>query len=79
MRRRAARRIGVLDETTRGAPGFLVRRWRTVTFFLSSLGFVVFYLTTGRRVRRRYREAQRTGRTIWLDRGPFADDAGGRS
>ncbi len=68
-----------VDETSRGIGGFLLRRWRTLSFFLTSLGFVGFYLTTGRRVRRRYREAQRSGGTIWLDQGPFANDADGPS
>ena len=68
-----------MDETSRGIGGFLVRRWRTVSFLLNSLGFVGFYLTTGRRVRRRYREAERRGGTIWLDRGPFEDDSEGGS
>ena len=63
-----------MDETARGIGGFLARRWRAATLLLTTLRFVLFYLTTGRRVRRRYEEAQRAGRTIWLDHGPFAGD-----
>ena len=60
-----------LDETARGLGGFLFRRLQTLRFFLASLRFIVFFLTTGRAVRRRYTAAERSGSTIWLDHGPF--------
>ncbi len=66
-----------MDETSRGVGGFLIRRWRTVKFLLVSVRFVGLYLTKARRVRQRYGEAQRTGATIWLDRGPFVEDGPG--
>ncbi len=59
------------DETARGPGGFLFRRLQTLRFFLASLRFIVFFLTAGRAVRRRYAAAERSGSTIWLDHGPF--------
>ena len=63
-----------MDETARGIRGFLVRRWQTLAFAGMVLRFVFFFLTEGRRVRKRYAAARREGRTIWLDRGPSAED-----
>ncbi len=60
-----------MDETARGIPGFLARRIRTGRFLLTSLRFTLLYFTKAREVRRRYAEAERSGKTIWLDRGPF--------
>ena len=60
-----------LDETARGPGGFLFRRFQTLRFFLASLRFIFFFLTTGRAVRRRYAAAEQAGGTIWLDHGPF--------
>ncbi|MCY4627082.1 MAG: hypothetical protein OXE58_05870 [Acidobacteria bacterium] len=65
-----------LDETAHGLGGFLARRLQTFRFFAMLLRFVVFYLTAGRKVRRRYAEAERNGKTIWLDHGPFRPEAG---
>lgn len=61
-----------LDETARGLGGFAARRLQTVRFCAMLLGFVFFYLTTARAVRRRYADAERSGRTLWLDHGPFS-------
>ena len=66
-------------ETARGPGGFLYRRFQTVRFFLNSVGFVFFFLTKGREVRRRYAAAERSGDTIWLDHGPFRQEPGERS
>ena len=63
-----------LDETARGPGGFLVRRFQTLRFLLSSLRFVFFFLTRGREVRRRYAAAERSGDMIWLDHGPFRQE-----
>ena len=60
-----------VDETARGPGGFLFRRFQTLRFFLASFRFIFFFLTAGRAVRRRYAAAERSGRTIWLDHGPF--------
>jgi hypothetical protein len=65
-----------LDETARGLGGFLYRRLQTLRFFLGFVGFVFFFLTKGREVRRRYAAAERSGDTIWLDHGPFRRGAG---
>ena len=61
------------NETARGPGGFLFRRLQTLRFFLASLRFIVFFLTAGRAVRRRYAAAERSGGTIWLDHGPFRE------
>ena len=63
-----------LDETARGLGGFLFRRLQTLRFLLGSLRFVLFFLTRGREVRRRYAAAERSGGTIWLDHGPFRQE-----
>ena len=65
-----------LDETAPGPGGFLFRRLQTLRFLCASLRFIVFFLTTGRGVRRRYAEAERSGGVIWLDHGPFRRDPG---
>lgn len=63
-----------LDETARGLGGFLYRRLQTLRFLLDSIGFVFFFLTKGREVRRRYAAAERSGGTLWLDHGPFRQE-----
>ena len=63
-----------LDETAHGLGGFWFRRLQTLRFFLASLRFIVFFLTAGRAVRRRYAAAERSGDTIWLDHGPFRQE-----
>ena len=60
-----------MDETARGLGGFCYRRLQTLRFGFDTLRFVIFFLTKGREVRRRYAAAERSGGTIWLDRGPF--------
>ncbi|MDE2661043.1 MAG: hypothetical protein OXI45_12640 [Acidobacteriota bacterium] len=62
-----------LDETAPGLGGFFFRRLQTFRFFLASLRFILFFLTSGRAVRRRYAAAERSGGTIWLDHGPFRE------
>ena len=62
-----------MDATARGLGGFLARRVRDLAHLAVAVRFVGLYLTKARQVRRRYREAQRTGGTIWLDDGPFGE------
>ena len=64
-----------MDETARGIGGIAARAWRTLALAGVVARFVVFYLTKGREVRLRLRRAERTGGTIWLDHGPFVDEA----
>lgn len=63
-----------LDETARGLGGFWFRRLQTLRFCFASLRFIVFFLTTGREVRRRYAAAEQSGDTIWLDHGAFPQE-----
>lgn len=65
-------------ETARGPRGFLARRWRSVLALGDAARFTFLYLTRARTVRRRYAEAERDGRRIVLDRGPFTGETGGR-
>ncbi len=62
-----------MDETSRGLTGFLARRIRDFTHLAIAIRFLRLYFTKARRVRRRYREAERRGGTIWLDDGPFEE------
>ena len=64
------------DESARGLGGFVFRRFQTLRFFFASFRFIVFFLTTGREVRRRYAEAERSGDVLWLDHGPFRQEPG---
>lgn len=64
-----------MDPTARGPGGFLARRIRDFVHLAVAIRFVGLYLTKARRVRRRYREAERSGGTIWLDEGPFRESA----
>ena len=65
-----------MDQTSRGPGGFVARRIRDLAHLAVTVRFVGLYLTKARRVRRRYREAERSGGTIWLDNGPFRESRG---
>ncbi len=64
-----------MDETARGIGGIAARGWRTLVLAGVVVRFVAFYLTKGREVRLRHRRAEQTGATIWLDHGPFGNEA----
>lgn len=61
-----------MRETARGFGGFVARRRRAAEALWTAARFTLLYLTRARRVRRRYAEAEREGRRLVLDDGPFA-------
>lgn len=67
-----------MKETAWGLAGFLARRRRAAVALWTAARFTLLYLTRARRVRRRYAEAERRGRRLVLDDGPFALRTGRR-
>lgn len=67
-----------MSETARGLTGFLARRRRAAAALWTAARFTLLYLTRARAVRRRYADAERRGRRLLLDEGPFALRTGER-